>query len=273
MKRSIIPYLKFFDVSITDRLKSTGNVYSLKQKQMILNNVFNTYKPSSMEIGELDVNNSFKMKDSLELYNYAESFRNSNYYLRLPPIANFIDAANKKHVRNISLDTSVSNKYQMGKYNMDLDTTYENIESALSSHHNFQSVKLNVSCVNKCPVSNKYIKNEKIVDEILRYCKFRHIKEICLTDTTGTLKYDDFQSIMDDLLNHMGPGRLGLHLNNANRWISNDIERIFLGAIYRGIYRFDVANNGIWDDYENPTFRPSTVNYEQLNCYIVTNRK
>ena len=79
---------------------------------MILNNVFNTYKPSSMEIGELDVNNSSKMKDSLELYNYAESFRNSNYYLRLPPITNFIEAANKKHVRNISLDTSVSNKYQ-----------------------------------------------------------------------------------------------------------------------------------------------------------------
>lgn len=54
MKRSIMPYLKFFDVSITDRLKSTGNVYSLKHKKMILNNVFNTYKPSSMEIGELD---------------------------------------------------------------------------------------------------------------------------------------------------------------------------------------------------------------------------
>jgi len=271
MNRSIIPYLKLFDVSITDRLKSSGIVYSLKQKKTILNNVFNIYKPSSMEIGELDVNNSSKMKDSFELYKYAQSIGSPNYYLRLPPIANFIEAANKNHVRNISLDTSVSNKYQLEKYNMDLDTTYENIDRALSKHHNFQSVKLNVSCVNKCPVSNKYIKNEKIVDEILRYCKFRHIKEICLTDTTGTLKYDDFQSIMDDLLNHMGPGRLGLHLNNANMWISNDIERIFLGAIYRGIYRFDVANNGIWDDSENKKFRLATLNYEQFNCYILTN--
>ena len=25
-------------------------------------------------------------------------------------------------------------------------------------------------------------------------------KEICLSDTTGTLNYDDFQSIMDDIL-------------------------------------------------------------------------
>ena len=84
-----------------------------------------------------------------------------------------------------------------------MDSTYENIEKALWKHRHFQRVKIYVSCVNMCPVSNKYIKNDKIVEEVLRYCKFSEIKQICLSDTTGTLNYDDFQDIMDDILHHM----------------------------------------------------------------------
>lgn len=268
----IFPSLKFFDVSIRDGLQRMDNIYSLGQKQMILRNIIYNFKPESMEIGSIvPLNNNIpQMKDSVKLYNYAKSIGGSDFYLWTFPDKKCIKKAKKNNIQNISFVTSASSLYQSHNFNQDSDTTHENIERILTDQHNFRKVKLYVSCVNKCPISNEYVKNEKIADEVFRYSKFSDIKEICLSDTTGTLNYDDFQSIMDDILLKMGPGRIGLHLHNT-KMHQPEIDSIIMAAIYRGIYRFDISSTrgvGGWT-YDSNENLYSTLNYNQMaNCLL-----
>ena len=274
-KLRIQPQLKFFDVSMRDGLQSIKKNYSLSEKQGMLRDIIHRYNPDSMEIGSIVSSKVMpQMKDSIELYKYAQCVGGSKYYLLVPPVNSCMKKAKENRIRNISLITSASNAFQLKNVKQDLDTTRENIERFLTDHHNFERVKLYMSCINKCPVENKYVKNKDIVNEVLNYCKFSDIKEICLSDTCGTLNYYDFQDIMDDLLDHMGPGRLSLHLHVSDARF-DEVNRIILAAIYRGIYRFDVSSlhgvGGCTVTIKGETH--GNLTYEQISNCVSTHWK
>ena len=77
--RRINPYIKQFDVSMSDGLQSIPKKYTLSEKKTILNNIMNTYKPHSLEIGSIISPKVVpQMKHSFELYNYANSIYNKD---------------------------------------------------------------------------------------------------------------------------------------------------------------------------------------------------
>ena len=67
------------------------------------------------------------------------------------------------------------------------------------------------------------------------------LDEICLSDTTGTLKCSDFEYIADGLIRFgLAKSRISLHLH-INSTNEEEAKRILFACFRRGIYRFDVS--------------------------------
>lgn len=239
----ILHPIRFFDITLREGLQTITHAHTLSEKQIIMRNIVNKYKPSDMEIGKICSTKPDKhTNDSLKLYKYSQIIGGCNFYLYVEPSISLLKYANDNNIRNISLTTSTSNIFQCITQLNSVDSTYTNIEQSLSGHTQFERIKLNISCINKCPVENKLIDHTKIVDEISRYCRFGKIKEFCLVDTCGTLEYDEFQDIIDEILPVTGPGRLSLRLYVSNRR-KTELNRIISAAMFRGIYKFDVCSS------------------------------
>jgi hypothetical protein len=100
--------------------------------------------------------------------------------------------------------------------------------------------KLYVSCVNRCPIIGR-IDNDFIVHELLHYHTAYAFDEICLSDTCGTLTYDDFEYVADTILHFGVPASklsLHLHVNDSNR---NEVSQIVRYCLSKRITRFDVS--------------------------------
>lgn len=259
--------IRFFDISLREGLQTITKEYRMKQN--IIKDIVQKYKPESMEIGQINSSNinsnvNSNTTESIKLYNYSQILGGCcNFYLSVLPSYELIKYADYNNVRNISLTTSASNMFQSITQCKSTDTTYSNINDYLSQHNQFQRVKLNITCINRCPIDNKLIDNVKIIDEISRYCKFNKIKEFCLVDTCGTLRYDDFQDIIDDILEEMGPGRLSLRLyiKNGRR---HEVNKIISAAMFRGIYKFDVCDSQD-KTYLNNVHISQNVTYENIS--------
>ena len=77
--RRINPYIKQFDVSMSDGLQSIPKKYTLSEKKTILHNIIDTYKPNSLEIGSIISPRIVpQMKHSYELYKYANDIYNKD---------------------------------------------------------------------------------------------------------------------------------------------------------------------------------------------------
>ena len=206
--RKAMPYLKFFDVSMRDGLQSLPPTYTLKHKKIMLNRIINTYNPESLEIGSLVSPKVLpQMKDSYELYTYANKYyvhKNNkyipNFYLLVPPSKKYLEIANNLNIKNISIMSSVSNKFQEKNVRMTLRETKNNIFKAVNTvkenKNQFDNVKVYLSCITQCPISGK-IDNDLIVNELYDYLQNDGINEVCIADTCGKMLYSDFIHIID----------------------------------------------------------------------------
>ena len=141
--RRINPYIKQFDVSMSDGLQSIPKKYTLSEKKTILHNIINTYKPNSLEIGSIISPKVVpQMKHSFELYNYANSIYNKDikdikdnvvinnnnkckFYLSVPPTKQYLNTAKALNIKNISLLTSISDEYQQKYIKQSIQKTKE----------------------------------------------------------------------------------------------------------------------------------------------------
>ena len=156
--------------------------------------------------------------------------------------------ANNLNVKNISIMSCVSNKFQEKNVRLSLLETKNNIINAvntpisLKNKNNFNNVKVYMSCISHCPISGK-IDNDVIINELYNYLNIDGITEVCISDTCGTLRYDDFKHIIDylniDMKYKLDKVSLHLHCNdNLNYYTINNIIKY---AIQNKIYKFDVS--------------------------------
>ena len=138
--KKTIPYIKFFDVSMRDGLQSLPATYTLKHKKIMLDRIIDTYKPDSLEIGSLVSPKVLpQMKDSHELYKHANKYyinKNNAYipqfYLLVPPTEKHLEMAENLNIKNISIMSSVSNKFQEKNVRLSLYETKNNIINAIN---------------------------------------------------------------------------------------------------------------------------------------------
>jgi hypothetical protein len=100
--------------------------------------------------------------------------------------------------------------------------------------------KLYISCINECPISGK-LDVDFVINEIVRYETTFSFDELCLSDTCGTLLYDDFVYIVETI-NYFGVpfSKISLHLHVSKDNLKN-LEDILRYCFRNGIRKFDVS--------------------------------
>ena len=271
------PHIRKFDITMRDGLQSIPKIYTIDEKKIILNNIMSTYKPKSLEIGSIISPRLVpQMKNSYELYKYANYMYNykskikgkgngngngkgkgnckgngngnlnkCDFYLCVPPTYQYLEIAKKLKIRNILLNTSVSNQYQIKNYNQSIQETKDIIKYALKEPNTFDNVKLYVSCITHCPIQGKQ-DNDHIVNELYEYLHIDGITEVCLSDTCSNMSYCDFRHIIDYLnieMNYkLNKLSLDLHININDEKKYYIIDNIIYYAIKNKIYKFNVAS-------------------------------
>jgi hypothetical protein len=129
-------------------------------------------------------------------------------------------------------------------------------------------IKIYVSCINNCPIEGE-IKISRIIIALIKINKLNPNK-ICLSDTCGNLKSEDFTSI----INHCKMGEIditkfSLHLHiHPDR--EKEAEKIFHEALDNGINEFDVSdvNNGGCSVTMDKSDLTPNMNYEQYYRFL-----
>ena len=242
---SMLPKPILFDVSLRDGIQGAQPLsYPTTTKLHWINNIHTTYNPPKMEIGSFVSPKVLPiMADTVDIFKYVESSIKTEPYVLVPNKVGLLNAI-KCGASNFSFITSVSNAFQLKNTSRSL--AFKKVElremmelvSCLNRKH---QTKLYVSCINECPLSGR-IDNDDILNEILTsYASMETLDEICLSDTTGTLKCSDFEYIADGLIRFgLAKSRISLHLH-INSTNEEEAKRILFACFRRGIYRFDVS--------------------------------
>lgn len=239
-----------FDVSLRDGIQgATVASWPTQKKLGTFDKLNQMYRPHSIEVGSIC---SYKrlpiMADTKEIYKHAtDAFSSENStqkaYVLVPSISK-LQTALKYGMNNLSFITSVSERFQLKNTNMsllDVKTEFSRLFHILSKEPRSEQFikKLYISCINECPIAGK-LDNDVVINEILYYSRFP-FDEFCLSDTCGTLQYDDFQYIVDTLVVFGVPlSAISLHLHVPANNIQN-LEYILRYCFRKGIRRFDVS--------------------------------
>ena len=115
------------------------------------------------------------------------------------------------------------------------------VKEGLKNINWVNNIKLYLSCINECPIEGEINKNI-IIDEIAYYANNHRnykINEICLSDTCGTLTFNDYKYILDGCMDKNIPmDLLSLHLHVGN---NNEVEKIIRYSLLKKMNTFDVS--------------------------------
>jgi hydroxymethylglutaryl-CoA lyase len=246
------------DVSLRDGLQGLSRelqeTFTLNKKKDIFHNIMFNYKPKNIEIGSI-INPKVLpiMNDSLYLHDYAVNFiknvikSDTNVYVAVPNEKGF-NIGMSHGVKNFSFLTSVSNSFQKKNVNKTLLETKKELKIIFAKMENVEKIKpyefktkLYISCITDCPLEGK-IDNDNIIHEILYYhTEFPNINEFCLSDTRGSLKFEDYKYIVDNCIFFgMHPSKISLHLH-VNKQNVQEFNHIIKHSINNDINRFDVS--------------------------------
>jgi len=274
-----------FDVSLRDGIQGANPTeWNTDRKRNVFDTIYKTYNPQSMEIGSLC---SYKllpiMSDTQELYMHAVSSFNRdietniehNAYVLIPSISK-LQKAFIYGMTNLSFITSVSNKFQLKNTNMSLTqvkTEFSQLFDVLNKHPFPEKYKkkLYISCINECPIVGK-MDVDFVIHEILYYNSRYTFDELCLSDTCGTLLYDDFVYIVDTIQLFGVPlSTISLHLHVSNTNLKN-LEYILRHCFRIGIRKFDVSmiETGGCSVTMNSERLLSNLTYEQFYTILQT---
>lgn len=283
-----------FDVSLRDGIQNANiENFPTSKKMEIFQTIYSENLPKRIEIGSLTSHKILPiMNDSIEMFNYAKEFLkikkseleftrdleqyNKNFegiYLLIPSLSKLHLALNH-NIRNFSFITSVSNKFQINNTTKNIWETkqeFKNIFELLNREHtttNFKT-KLYISCINKCPIIGK-IDNDFILKEVLYYHGKFPFDEICLSDTVGELKFDDFEYIIQNCIFFgIPPSKISLHLH-YKPYNYRNIQNILFYCFKNKINKFDVSilDTGGCSLTMRPEQRPQNLSYDMFFVFL-----
>ncbi len=263
--------LRLFDVTLRDGLQSIPKIYSLKEKVDLGIDIIVNKNPCAIEIGSIVSPKIVpQMKDSIELFKEIITTCGTHKHLdvyMLTPTYKSVEIASANNVCNFSFVTSISKAFQQKNINKDLTET--KMELVKMIHHveevRDSKIKLYISCITECPIIGKY-DIYTVMNEIMYYY-YTHgeqLDEICLSDTCGTLKFNEFRFLIDELQRcNVDIDKFSLHLHQQKD--SLVVQNILIHAMKNGISRFDVSYmpeiGGCSVTMENPS---GNISYEDI---------
>jgi isopropylmalate/homocitrate/citramalate synthase len=250
-----------FDVSLRDGIQNAKiENFPLHIKKSIFDNIFESKLSNRIEIGSIASTKVLPiMGDSIDLFKYINTkFKYIKYdncyqkntikfpklYMLIPSITKLITAFDND-IQNFSFITSVSNEFQIRNNKKSIKDTKEEFSKIFEmiirepGSRMFQT-KLYISCINECPFVGK-IDNDTVINEILFYYNNYTFDELCLSDTMGSLKSDDFIYIIQKCRElGINISKISLHLHVKNHNIENT-ERILFYSFSNDINKFDIS--------------------------------
>ena len=280
-----------FDVTLRDGIQKLYHM-STYDKIVNFNTILRQMEPTKIEIGSLvspkilpimqDTPQLFQeCKQFIENINPVQELRTSaNYkyidkpdlYVLIPSKKEKYDQAVRMGIQNISIMSSISDHFLLANTKKNMENTKKDIKRILND--NELNVKMYLSCINECPISGK-IDNHKVVDEINYYNDNYKIDEICLSDTCGTLNFEDFKEILDNSLEKIPSHRISLHLH-TNDMV--ELKKIITYSLDKDVKKFDVSafqdQGGCSVTIKNELLNPNLtydIFYEILLNYLQDN--
>ena len=245
--RSINPQL--FDVSLRDGIQAADALkWPTERKKEMFQRILETERPAKMEVGALVSPKILPiMGDSVDMYVYARDYlkrqRSSTEAYLLVPSLNRLYSAINYGISHMSFLTSVSESFQMKNTRRTLAETKTElgmISRILSSNDSGITSKLYISCINECPIEGK-IDMDFVLREILMYHTEYQFDELCLSDTCGTLTFDEYEYLLDALLFFGIPAnKLSLHLHVPPH-NQQHVRRILWHSFDKHVNKFDVS--------------------------------
>jgi len=245
------------DVSLRDGLQTERREdWPISKKKDLLHEIVFVEKPHKIEVGSFVSPHLLPiMGDTDQMFHYASNMKHLyeesksifpktlDICVLVPSYKKLEEALNNK-VKHMSFLTSCSNSFQKKNVNKTLDETKEDLDkifNVLKKPEN-QDIKkkLYVSCITECPIEGK-LDMDFILREILRYDNKYELDEICLSDTCGTLTFEDYKYIVESLIDFgVLRTKIGIHLHVDT---SNQCEAIQIVnySLKNGISRFDVS--------------------------------
>lgn len=274
MFSSILKYppLRLFDVTLRDGLQSIPKIYSLAEKMDLGLDIIAKRNPYAIEVGSIVSPKIVpQMKNSIELFQSFSStygtYKPIDIYVVTPNYKS-VQVAAKNDVCNFSFITSVSNMFQTKNTNMTIADTKNEIKymvDLVKTNHEDNKIKLYISCFTECPIVGK-IDNHAILAEIMYYYHTHgeQISNLCLSDTCGTLRFQDFKFIIDALIKKsVELENFGLHLHKQSN--CDNVKNIIVYGMKNGISQYDVSYmpeiGGCSVTMENPS---GNIGYETI---------
>lgn len=280
---------QLFDVTLRDGLqtvpKEMHHMWTTCEKKNTYYQIKFNHNPESIEVGSL-VNPKILpiFSDSLELYKSINEYldqipnyntQNDKIYLLVPNLR-MLKRALDNGVENFSFITSVSTAFQKKNINKtlletkdELQEMYKEVVKSYANNDKYK-IKLYISCINDCPLVGR-MDNDYIVRELLLYEKEQKIGELCLSDTCGTLKLEDFEYIINNCLYFGLPSnKLSLHLHYSEENLENT-KQIVHYALDKNINKFDVSmlNGGGCSVTMKREKCPQNLSYEVFYRFLV----
>lgn len=274
MFSSILKYppLRLFDVTLRDGLQSIPKIYSLAEKMDLGLDIIANRNPYAIEVGSIVSPKIVpQMKNSIDFFQSFSStygtYKPIDIYV-LTPNYKSVQVATKNDVCNYSFITSVSNMFQTKNTNMTIADTKNEIKymvDLVKTTNEDNKIKLYISCFTECPIVGN-IDNHAILAEIMYYYHTHgeQISNLCLSDTCGTLRFQDFKFIIDALIKKgVELEQFGLHLHKQSN--CDNVKNIIVYGMKNGISQYDVSYmpeiGGCSVTMENP---PGNVGYETI---------
>jgi len=244
------------DVSLRDGIQGANPAdYTTSKKLNVLRKICDKHTPTNIEIGAFVSPAVLPiMKDTAKIFEQVPPIlsafdKTANLYALVPNKVGLFNAIDCGFT-NFSFITSVSNAFQFkntGKNLMEKKIELHEMMKYIAELKTPAKTKLYVSCINECPVIG-FIDSDFVIYEILssysqtnQYSQYGQYDEICISDTMGTLKWRDFEYIVDGLLRFGMPKTqlsVHLHVNDEN---AANAKQILYACFRRGINRFDVS--------------------------------
>jgi isopropylmalate/homocitrate/citramalate synthase len=241
-----------FDVSLRDGIQNADpSKWTSDAKIDTFRDIVSLETPAFMEVGSLVSPKILPiMGDSIQIHDYTTIFlkgrknaqeKNIGLYMLVPSLSR-LHSAIHYGVKNVSFITSVSEPFQKRNTNRTLDETKTELREMAQIVKQQPSLrtKLYISCITECPISGKQ-DIDYILRELLQYHFAYSFDELCMSDTCGTLTFDDYEYLVDALI-HFGvpPSKLSLHLH-VSETNKEHIRKILWHSFQKQIRKFDVS--------------------------------
>ena len=253
---------RIYDCTMRHVLKNISGPWPVSYMCNVITCLLRKNKPTSLEIGALTnkSNTKSQLSRAKDLINYCNSdyveslgYNSKDFYLMIPPKRRFFSEAANIGVRNISVITSVSNDYQKKNYGKNIAQTHSMITSALQDNY-FNSAKVYMTCISRCPISGKNISVKDAADHIASYAVNDQVDQVTINDTVGTMPWWRMYSILDILRDyHIPLEKIGVQLNTSILEKGDDdysISRILWALHTFGIKDIDMLDPFILSDTE-----------------------